>query len=308
MPLASQKQLLDQLVADRRLTDDEAKRVLRAPRVTVPARLVFTAVAVVLVSIGLVRLGVALVDEAPDVLLVVLLYALSLVAGVVAWRWARHEGWRRSAGEFAELLSLGSAIGASAMLMVNADLDGQWLALSLGGAAAAWGLVRLRSSLYVGVVALVPGAIAVTGGLTAWLELRDSWSAVPFVVMGGLLVVRGQGDFALASLVRMAGVVMVVAASPALLSIHEDLWATLAAIVVGLALIVAGQAWSRLEQVVGGSIVVVASVVRYAFRHIENEILQGVVVTAIGAVGLAFVVSTFRHRPAKRGHPLAEQG
>lgn len=308
MPVSSQKQLLDQLVAARRLTEDEAKRVLRAPRVTVPSRLVLVSVAVVILSIGLVRLGVALVDEAPDVLLVVLLYAVAVVAAMVAWRWARREGWRRSAGEFTELLSLGSAIGATAMLMVNADLDGQWLALSLGGAAAVWGLVRLGTSLYAGVVALVPGAIAVTGGLTAWLDLQESWSAVPFVVMGGLLVLRGQGEFALAALVRMAGVVMVVAASPALLSFHHDLWATLAALAVGLTLIGAGQAWSRLEQVVGGSIVVVATVVRYAFRHIDNEILQGVVVTAIGATGLAFVVSTFRHRPSKRGQPLAEQG
>lgn len=296
MPTESQKQILDRLVAERRLSDDEARRILRAPRVTLPLRWVVTAVATVLVTVGSVRFVVALVDEAPETLIVVVLYLVSVIAASGAWRWARRDGWRRIVGESAELVSLGSAIGGTAMIMANTDLDGHWFAISFGGVASLWGLVRLRASLFAGAVALIPGAIALTGGVTAWWRLEEGWSAIPFLLVGVVLVMVGQSEFALAGLVRVAGVVMVVVTSPAWLSFREDLIGLIPALVVGAALIASGTAWSRLEQVVGGSVVVVVAVTSYSFRHIDNEILQGVVVAAIGAVGLVAVLWTFRRR------------
>lgn len=307
MPTESQKQILDRLVSDRRLSTDEARRILRAPRVTLPLRWVATAVATVLLSVGLIRFVVALVDEAPETLIVVLLYALFLVGALVAWRWHRRSGWRRVVGEFSELVGLGSAIGATAILMVDADLDGHWLAISFGAAAATWGIVRLRTSLYAGAVALVPGAIALAGGVTAWMRLEEGWSTIPFLVAGGVLVVLGQADVALAGLVRLAGVAMVVVTSPAWLSFREDLTGLVPALVVGAVLIGTGTAWSRVEQVVGGSIVVVVGVTSYSFRHIDNEILQGVVVAAIGALGLATVFWTLRRHRRNEGETPSEQ-
>ena len=60
----------------------------------------------------------------------------------------------------------------------------------------------------------------------------------------------------------------------------------LPALAIGALLLWTGMQWNRIEQIIGGSAVTVMSIVVYVVNNVDNDVMQGVVITAVGAVGL----------------------
>ena len=73
----TQKEIVERLVADRRLSNAEGDELLRAPRIVLSFRETIGYLAAVIIAVGVVRLAVALFDEASDVLIATLLYVVS---------------------------------------------------------------------------------------------------------------------------------------------------------------------------------------------------------------------------------------
>jgi hypothetical protein len=120
----TQKEIVERLVADRRLSHAEGDELLRAPRVVLSFRETVGYLAAAIIAVGVVRLAVALFDEASDVLIATLLYVVSGAAGFIAYRMEKKSGWRLNTGEILEVASIGAFVAAGAVLLANADVEG----------------------------------------------------------------------------------------------------------------------------------------------------------------------------------------
>jgi len=57
---------------------------------------------------------------------------------------------------------------------------------------------------------------------------------------------------------------------------------------IGALLLWTGMQWNRVEQIIGGSAVTVIAIVVYIANNVENDVLQGVTIVAIGVMALVF--------------------
>lgn len=295
----TQKEVVEHLVADRRISHAEGDQILQAPRVVLSFRETVSYLAAVIIGVGLVRLAVALFDEASDVLIVVLLYVACAVAGIVSYRFEKKSGWRSNAGEILEIASLAAFVGAGAILLANADVEAAWIAVAAGTVGAAWALVRLPSSHFGASITMVPSAVAVCAGTIELLDIESGLTALPFAIAGSLLIALGQGRVGFPILLRVAGVAMIVLATPSFVAEYDGVNGLIPALVIGSLLFATGVQWSRLEQVGGGALVLVISISAFIFQNVDNDILQGALVALVGVsalVGSTVVVR--RHQKA----------
>lgn len=296
MDVQTQREVIDRMVSSRRLSQTEAQEILDAPRFKIMWRELFSYIAVLVIGVGLVRLVVALFEEASETIIAFSLLAASAVTGVIAFQLWRHVGWRRRAGEFLEMLSIGSFIASGAMFLNEADVDGAIIAVSGGSLGVAWSLLRIRFTEFSSTLVVIPSTLAVCGGITAWADLDFGIGAVPFLIGGSLLIGLGQGDFGGAVLIRVAGVVTVFFSVPQWIDEFSGLDGLLPALAIGALLLWTGMQWNRVEQIVGGSVVTVISIVVYIVNNIDNDILQGVTITAVGVASLVFTTLVVRRQ------------
>lgn len=292
----TQREIVEKLVADRRLSHDEGEDILHAPRLVLSFRETVGYLAAVIILVGLVRLVVALFEDASEALIAVLLYIVSAATSFIAFRLEKKSGWRLHTGEILEMASLGSFVGAGAILLAGADVEGGWIAVAAGTVGAAWSLVRLPSSRFGASIMMVPSALAVCGGAIELLDIESGLTAIPFVIAGSLLIALGQGRVGFPILLRVAGVLMLVMSTPGFVGEYDGVNGLVPALAVGVLLFATGIQWSRLEQVGGGALIIVISVATYAFSHIENDIVQGMVLMAIGSAGLGVLLWVLHHR------------
>ncbi|MGA1649988.1 MAG: hypothetical protein ACO39Y_11390, partial [Ilumatobacteraceae bacterium] len=118
MEIRTQREVVDQMVASHRLSFTEADEILNAPRFKILWRELLSYIAVLVIGVGLIRVVVALFEEASETIIAVSLLVASAVFGVITFQLWRHEGWRRRAGEFCEIVSLGSLVAGGAILLV----------------------------------------------------------------------------------------------------------------------------------------------------------------------------------------------
>jgi len=294
--IRTQREVVDQMVARHRLTDTEADEILGAPRFKIQWRELLSYIAVLVIGVGLIRVVVALFEEASETIIASSLLAASAVFGVVAFQLWRHDGWRRRAGEFCEIVSLGALIAGGAMFLVEADVDGAIIAVSAGSLGVVWALVRVRFTEFSSAIIVIPSTMAVCGGIVEWANLDFGVGAIPFLIGGSLLIGLGQGDYGAAILIRIAGVVTVFSSVPQWLDEYSGLDGLVPALGIGALLLWTGMQWNRLEQIVGGSAVTVIAIVVYLTNNIDNDLLQGVAIVAVGVAGLVFTAVMVRRQ------------
>ncbi len=294
----TQREMVEKLVDDRRLSHAEAEDILHAPRIVLSLRETVGYLAALIIVVGVVRLAVALFDEASEVVVAVLLYVVSAVAGFVSYRLEKKSGWRLNTGEILEMASIASFVAAGALLLANADVDGAWIAVSAGTVGVAWSLVRLPSSHFGASVTMIPSTIAVCAGAIELLDIDSGLTALPFAIAGSLLIALGQGRVGFSILLRIAGVAMIVMATPGFVAEFDGVNGLVPALVIGCLLFATGVQWSRLEQVAGGALVIVISISAFVFQNVDNEVLQGVLVALVGlaALGGSSLVVRRSHR------------
>ena len=296
MEIRTQREVVDQMVASHRLSFTEADEILKAPRFKILWRELLSYIAVLVIGVGLIRVVVALFEEASETIIAVSLLAASVVFGVIAFQLWRHEGWRRRAGEFCEIVSLGALVAGGAMLLANADVDGAIIAVSGGSLGVVWALVRVRFTEFSSAIIVIPSTMAVCGGIVEWANLDFGIGAIPFLIGGSLLIGLGQGDYGAAFLIRIAGVVTVFSSVPQWLDEYSGLDGLIPAIGIGALLLWTGMQWNRIEQIIGGSAVTVIAIVVYLTNNIENDLLQGVAIVLVGVAGLVFTTLVVRRQ------------
>jgi hypothetical protein len=288
MEIRTQREVVDQMVASHRLSFTEADEILNAPRFKILWRELLSYIAVLVIGVGLIRVVVALFEEASETIIAVSLLVASAVFGVITFQLWRHEGWRRRAGEFCEIVSLGSLVAGGAILLVDADIDGAIIAVSAGSLGVMWALLRVRFTEFSSAIIVIPSTMAVCGGIVEWANLDFGVGAIPFLIGGSLLIGLGQGDYGAAILIRIAGVVTVFSSVPQWLDEYSGLDGLLPALGIGALLLWTGMQWNRIEQIIGGSAVTVIAIVVYLTNNIDNDLLQGVAIVAVGVAGLVF--------------------
>jgi hypothetical protein len=288
MEIRTQREVVDQMVASHRLSFTEADEILNAPRFKILWRELLSYIAVLVIGVGLIRVVVALFEEASETIIAVSLLVASAVFGVITFQLWRHEGWRRRAGEFCEIVSLGALVAGGAMFLSNADVDGAIIAVSAGSLGVMWALLRVRFTEFSSAIVVIPSTMAVCGGIVEWAELDFGVGAIPFLIGGSLLIGLGQGDYGAAILIRIAGVVTVFSSVPQWLDEYSGLDGLIPALGIGALLLWTGMQWNRIEQIIGGSAVTVIAIVVYLTNNIDNDLLQGVAIVAVGVAGLVF--------------------
>jgi hypothetical protein len=304
----TQRDVVEHMVATRRISTTEADEILNAPRFTIRWRELMSYIAVLVIAVGLVRLVAALFEEASETIIAFSLLAASIVSGAIAFQLWRHAGWRRRAGEFAEIVSIGTLIASGAMFLTNADVDGAIIAVSGGTLGVTWSLLRIRFTEFSSTIIVIPSTQALCGGIAAWADLDFGIGAVPFLIGGSLLIGLGQGDFGGAFLIRSAGVVTVFFSVPQWIDEYSGLDGLLPALAIGALLLWTGMQWNRVEQIVGGAGVTVISIVVYVFNNVENSLLQGVTVIAVGVLALVLTTLVVRRQRQRQSAYVTTTG
>lgn len=292
----TQRAIVEKLVADRRLSHEEGDDILHAPRLVLSFRETVGYLAAVIILVGLVRLVVALFEGASEALIAALLYVVCMVTGFVAFRLEKKSGWRLHTGEILEMASLGSFIGAGAILLAGADVDGGWIAVAAGTVGAAWSLVRLPSSQFSASIMMVPSALAACGGVIELLDIESGLTSIPFAIAGSLLIAVGQGRVGFPIFLRIAGVLMLVMSTPGFVGEYDGVNGLVPTLAAGVLLFATGIQWSRLEQVIGGALIIVISISSFIFQNVENDVLQGLLVTLVGLSALVGSTLVVRRR------------
>ena len=174
------REILDELVAQRRITHETADEIARAPRLRVDRREAFTYLALAIMTVGLIRLVVALFHEASKVAIASALYVACAGTAYVAYRWGRSKGWRLRASELVELLSLGSFVAAGALLLANRFVPLALIAafpISVNVFLVDWFLAQRLRAEVMGTGALLMNAALIMAYLEYYRPLLQSKSS-----------------------------------------------------------------------------------------------------------------------------------
>lgn len=285
---------LDALVGSGRLTSDEARRIRTASRWRLEAREVVSYLGAAIVGVGVVRLVIAVFEDASILSIAAALYVASAVLVAAKW-WTRNRSVivRR----FGEVAELGAALAASVATGLIAS-EVNWsdeTAVSIAAAVGlAWGAVRCRATAFSGTVSIVPALFALSANLVSILDMSEDTAGIVFVGVAVALLALGDAPVNAGLFPRVVGAVTFMYATIGWSGIHnDDPW-----VVSGIAIAVAGFAYAILRQwpdLLGTSaIAVVATVGITVFTNVDNDVAQGVIMTGVGAVVLLVTTAAYR--------------
>lgn len=287
MTRSTQHHLLDELVAAGRLSSAEAEAVRVAPRFVLAVRELVSYLAGLIVLVGVIRLIAAVLEDASKLAIAAVLYVAALVAGVVAWRLHPRPGaWGRLA-EVLELAALASGGVAIGLTLADVDMRGEWSAVIAAGLVTVWALARLRSSQFVTALALPIGVLVVAGQVSSIVNWNEELGSIPIMIGGAVLIAVGLTRVHLAFIVRAVGAVAILGSCSALAGGRSGLDGLLPGLILGAALFALGSTRMWIDLIVPGGALVVISISVFIFRHVDNDVLQGVLVVLVGLLVLA---------------------
>ena len=291
---------LDALVGSGRLSTEEARHIRTASRWRLEAREVLTYLGAAIVGVGVVRLVIAVFEDASLSAIAAALYMAS--AALVAVKWWTRERTRvvRRFGEVAELGATAAASIASGLVATELDWSDETAVMIAGGIALLWGAMRARSTSFSGTVALVPALFVVVANLVSILDLSEDSAGILFVGVAAVLLALGDAPINAGLFPRVIGSVTFMYSTIGWSGIHnDDLW-----VVSGVGIAVAGFAYAILRQwpdlLVTSAIATVATVGVTVFANVDNDVAQGAIMTGVGAAVLAVTATVFRRGLSRR--------
>jgi hypothetical protein len=128
----------------------------------------------------------------------------------------------------------------------------------------------------------------------------DSFQDQPYLtgVAGLILVALGLLQVPLAALLRVFGLILVAQAAIFIAGYHNGGFAVILPIGLGAIAYAYGAVKFQVEMLLVGAIMIIAGVVMFSVMNIDNDIAQGLVISATGLVVLAvtYVLATRRKR------------
>lgn len=274
-------ELLDDLVAQGRISADEADEIATAPVLSFSMRELLSYLAGLIIAVGVVRILAVAFQDASEAAISASLYVLALGTGFASWKLSTGSSIRRRFAEVLELGSLGSFLGATAIVLVQLDLKGHFVAMACSAIAIIWGAYRCRSASFSGTVALVIGLPVFGGAIGTWTDTDNVWvmSAVN-LVPGVILLVVGFQKIGVPVLARAVGSLFYLTGAMPLGA--ELSYGKFIPVIFGAILFAAGSVLLAPEMLLAGSILIVAGIVMSTVRWVSNDIAQGLVIIATG--------------------------
>lgn len=282
----SQNEVLDELVLQGTITEEQACEIADAPHWSFSARELVTYLAALIISVGVIRILAIAFEDASEGAIVTALYIVSVATAFASWKLSGGSVIRHRFSEVLELGSLGSAVGATAVVLSHTDLRGESIAAMLSAAGLAWGLFRCRESQFAGTVAMCVSANALAISLGTLINSDRAWpSGLLMVVSGSFLAYIGTLAIGSKYLSRAVGALFVLIGS---INLGADVSnGRFIPIVTGIALFAVGTSLLAPEMLVTGAICIVVGVVMTVTRWIHNDMAQGFVIIGTGVAMLA---------------------
>ena len=298
---------LDALVGSGRLTNDEARRIRTASRWRLEVREVVSYLGAAIVGVGMVRLVIALFEDASLLAIAAALYVAAAVLVSAKW-WTAHRGViMRRFGEVAELGATLAAAIATGLVASELDWSDETAVSVAAGLALLWGAARCRSTAFSGTVAIVPSLFTLTANLVSIADFSEDTAGIVFVGVAVVLLALGDAPLNAGLFPRVVGAVTFMYATIGWSGIHnDDPW-----VLSGIAIAAAGFAYAILRQwpdlLATSAIAVVATVGITVFTNVDNDVAQGLIMAAVGAAVLLVTTSAYRRGVRRRslGAPAA---
>lgn len=295
----TQRQILEELVESGRLTDEESRRISSAPVWQFSVRELVGYLAGLIIAAGVVQIIAVVFEDASKYAVVVALYTVTVVAGLVSWQLSSRGTWQRRLAEVLEGAALGTALGATGIVLDDAGMRGQWIGFTLAAAAATWGVVRMMATRFVGTVAF-SGGLPALAIVTAVIIDEDSATlgGLFMLIAAAVLIGAGLRDIGAPFVARAVGSLYVIIGS---MTLGTDLGGAglFIPLVCGVALFAAGTMLLTPEMLLAGAFCTVAGVVMTTNEWIENDLARGLVVVATGLVVLTAVGAQLRRQVSR---------
>jgi hypothetical protein len=300
-----QKQILADLVDAGRITPKEADDIARAPEWLLGIRELVSYLAAIIIGAGVLRIVAVLVEDASTTAIAAALYIIAAVLAAGSWKLSSGSAVRQRLAEVLELAAVLAAVVASGLLLADTDVDEQGLVAALSGAVLLWGAWRAPRSRFVGSL-LATGAMPtfVTSLIGVIREDSPNTGGIAMLVGGaGLLALGSLRGVGISFVPRAFGSLYVVIGAMMIGGVNEGAW-WLVTLALGVAMFALGSLWLAPEMLLAGAILVVGPVVALSLYWIGNEVLQGVVIIAVGVGMLAVLGVQMRRAVAKGGTPV----
>lgn len=292
------RQLLDEHITAGHLTHDQADDLSSAPRWSFNIQEALYYLAGLIIAVGVVRLFIAVLEDASEISISSFLYVVSVAfAGIAVWAEKGRE-IRRRFGEVCELASELSFAFATGVLVTYLWTESEWTAVALGSVFFLFGFWRSRHTDFAGSLTIIPSAFVVAGMIGSLLDLREPNDSLPMMAGAIVLIFVSLTDINFSWAPRVAGSVFLVFTTSAWVGMHEGGWAAAVAIAGAAVMFTYGARMLMLELIISAGIIITASVAIVSFNTFDNQVLQGVVVIVVGVAMLAATLPYARKRKA----------
>lgn len=300
----SQNEVLDELVGRGTITEQQACEIADAPQWSFSVRELITYLASLIIAVGVIRILAIAFQDASEGIIVAALYMVSACTGIAAWKLSTSKGIRKRFSEVLEMGSLGSALGATGVLLSHTELRSESIGLILMGICAAWGFYRCRATQFAGTVAMCVGANGVAISSGALINADRQWPlGLLMITSGAFLIYTGTTKIGVSYFSRAVGSMFVVIGS---ITLGADIAnGRVIPIVTGIAIFTVGATLLAPEMLVAGAICIIVGVVMTVTRWIHNDMAQGLVIIATGVLMLA-VLSVQMKRISSQQSPGAQ--
>lgn len=291
---------LDALVGAGRLTNEEAREIRLASRWRFEVREVVSYLGAAIVGVGVVRLVIAMFEDASLLAISAALYVAAAVLVAAKWWTVNRSVVVRRFGEVAELGATLAAAIATGLVASELDWSDETSVSIAAGLALLWGAGRCRTTAFSGTVAIPPALFALCANLVSILDLSEDTAGIVFVGVAVVLLALGDAPVNAGLFPRVIGAITFMYSTIGWSGIHnDDPW-----VVSGIAIAVAGFVYSVARQwpdLLGTSaIAVVATVGITVFANVDNEVAQGVIMAGVGAAVLLATTAAYRRGVKQR--------
>ena len=297
MRRSSLPEVLEELVSENRLAPEDSKRILKAPRFSFDVRELLYYLAALIMTVGVVRLVVVIFSDASTTAVIAALYLAALVFAALAWRLQRVQGWVARLGEVTELLAvLSCAIATGVLLREQLEFSGEVAAIISASASAMWGVIRLRTTQFSATAVLIPSLLVTGGSAAALLDWEGPPGALPVMVAASVLVFIGSLDLQWPLAFRVVGAYTLLITAPQWVGERGSVGGLAVTLSIGVALFVLGSLNMWIELLVAGGLTITIGISVFVFKNVDNEVLQGILVVAIGLLIVTTTVLVYRRQ------------
>jgi hypothetical protein len=294
----TQRELLQNLVVSGKITEDEAREVRQAPEWTVSIRELVVYLGGLFVAAGVIRIAIYAFEDASALIVALVLYLVATVCGFFGFRLQKKSGAFRRFGEILELATMLTGALATGIVLTDAGIRSEISAIICSAVTFAWSMWRLRSTTLIGAIGAIPSVFVASIMVTT---LSDSLQSQPPYVIGlagAVLVGIGLAHVPLAVLFRAIGLILVAQVAIDMGAHHNGGAAVIVPIGIGIIAFAYGGVKFAVEMLIIGAIMIVVGVVMFVVSNITNDVMQGVVISAVGLALLlvSYVVITRNNR------------